>query len=265
MWYYVTRFFPYVQLSHIFSHWILSKLFPKQFIVITIHIYIYTYDPITYELCHVNTWKSSHIVMKSTSHSRFSWHNFHNLQCSSFPHVSSHELASGWPTDGPSALQSATGASSLHPERPPSSISVGSYGRRMRSEPLRVPDDDRAQHLLAPRSGATTILGAVGWNFGCLCHPQRLEVHLLPQRSSRLCPATPKPAALRSCTSSLTVWDGSSRPWEVTSAGDDLGLTLRADLQPTPNDPWPLELQDQHPSLQFLSILWELNQRYTLW
>lgn len=203
--------------------------------------------------------------MKLTSHSRFSWHNFHNLQCSSFPHVSSHELASGWPIDGPSALQSATGASSLHPERPPSSISVGSYGRRMRSEPLRVPDDDRAQHLLAPRSGATTILGAVGWNFGCLCHPQRLEVHLLPQRSSRLCPATPKPAALRSCTSSVTVWDGSSRPWEVTSAGDDLGLTLRADLQPTPNDPWPLELQDQHPSLQFLSILWELNQRYTLW
>ena len=52
-------------------------------------------------------------------------------------------------------------------------FSVGSYGRRMRSEPLRVPDDDRAQHLLAPRSGATTILGAVGWNFGCLCHPQR--------------------------------------------------------------------------------------------
>jgi hypothetical protein len=125
--------------------------------------------------------------------------------------------------------------------------------------------EHRAQHLLAPRSGATTILGAVGWNFGCLCHPQRLEVHLLPQRSSRLCPATPKPAALRSCTSRLTVWDGSSRPWEVTSAGDDLGLTLRADLQPTPNDPWPLELQDQHPSLQFLSILWELNQRYTLW
>ena len=83
-------------------------------------IYIYAYDPITYELCHVNTWKSSHIVMKSTSHSRFPWHNFHNLQCSSFPHVSSHELASGWPIDGPSALQSATGASSLHPERPPS-------------------------------------------------------------------------------------------------------------------------------------------------
>ena len=125
MWYYVTRFFPICTAeSYIFSLDFIQVISQSVYSDYNpyVYIYIYAYDPITYELCHVNTWKSSHIVMKSTSHSRFPWHNFHNLQCSSFPHVSSHELASGWPIDGPSALQSATGASSLHPERPPSSI-----------------------------------------------------------------------------------------------------------------------------------------------